>query len=186
MASYKLPLKSLSFGVQEFKYVLNASFFNEIEECEVSAATIEALVVIDRKSDDIFQCDFSFKGTITIPCDRCLDDMNMPVNVRYHLSVKVSDRWDDSRDNVLVIPDTQRELDIAPLMRDTVLLAIPIQHTHAEGECNQEMLDRLNLLSATEIADDKEMQESEETKEENYRLGDNPRWDALKKLIDNN
>lgn len=185
MASYKLPLKSLSLGIQKFKYHLNADFFNEIEATEVHAAQVEALVTVDRKSDEIFQVDFAFHGTLTIPCDRCLDDMQHDVDTGYQLSVKEGDEYDDSRDNVLVIPDNWREIDLAPLMRDTVLLTIPIKHVHPDGECNMEMLERLNQHSTGSTNDD-DLNRGEEHKEETFSLGDDPRWEALKKLKDNN
>ena len=187
MASYKLPLKSLSFGIQEFKYHLNTQFFAEMEAIDVHAGDIEAVVVVDRKSDDLYQLDFTLKGTLSITCDRCLDDMEHEVDTTYRLSVKEGDDYDDSRDGVLVIPCNWRELDLAPLMRDTALLTIPIKHVHPDGECNVAMLEQLNDLSATSVQDDDDMREGADgTQEENYSLGDDPRWDALKKIKDKN
>lgn len=75
MASYKLPLKRLSLGVQEFTYHLGKDFFNDIEPLEVRGGNVDAVVSVDRKSDDIYQIEMTLKGEITIPCDRCLDDM---------------------------------------------------------------------------------------------------------------
>lgn len=101
--------------------------------------------------------------------------------------MKEGDDYDDSRDGVLVIPCNWRELDLAPLMRDTALLTIPIKHVHPDGECNVAMLEQLNDLSATSVQDDDDMREGADgTQEENYSLGDDPRWDALKKIKDNN
>ena len=167
---------------------MDAAFFNAIEATDVRCASIEANVKVDRKSDDIFQFSFTMEGTITIPCDRCLDDMQQAVATTYNLTVKEGETYDDSDDDVLVIPSAWRELDITPLMRDTVLLTIPIKHVHPEGECNAQMLERLDSVRAS-IADDEEMR-SESIDDNNETTNDSsatdPRWDALKKLKDNN
>lgn len=181
MASYKLPLKRLSLGVQEFTYHLGKDFFSDIEPLEVRGGNVDAVVSVDRKSDDIYQIEMTLKGEITIPCDRCLDDMQWAVDTSYDLSVKEGDEYDDSVDNVLTIPSHWRELDLAPLLRDTVLLTIPIKHVHPEGGCNAQMLER---LSQHMTADEPLRPGREDTG--SYNLGDDPRWEALRKLKDNN
>ena len=185
MASYKLPLESLSLGIQEFSYHLDAHFFNDIEATEIREASVEVTVTAHRSSDELFQLHFAIKGHVVIPCDRCLDDLKWPVDISYRLSVQEGDAFDDSLDNVLVIPSSWRELDLAPLMRDTVLVDIPIKHVHPDGECNDEMVNRLVEHRAS-LSDDEVMRSVEETQEGNFTLGDDPRWEALRKLKDNN
>ncbi len=183
MASYKLPLGSLSFGVQEFSYILDAEFFNAIEQSDVVDARVEATLVVDRKRDDIYQLDFAMKGVIVVPCDRCLDPMELPIDTSYSLSVKGGDELDDSKDGVLVIPANWRDLDLAPIMRDTVLLCIPIMHTHPEGKCNPDMMSHLGGHLADEGFDEHaDGTDGDDT----FILGDDPRWAALKKLSENN
>lgn len=186
MASYKLPLKSLSLGVQEFTYHLGVDFFSDIEPLEVRGGNVDAVVSVDRKSDDIYQIEMTLKGEITIPCDRCLDDMTWPVDTSYDLSVKEGDEYDDSRDNVLTIPSHWRELDLEPLLRDTVLLTIPIKHVHPEGGCNAQMLERLSQHMAAMGSDEQMRSDEGHDDTGSYTLGDDPRWEALRKLKDNN
>lgn len=191
MASHKLPLKTLSIGVQEFNYHLDAAFFNDVEATDVREASVDAVVKVDRKDDEIYQLSFEFSGEITIPCDRCLDDMQLPVATTYNLTVKEGEEYDDSDDEVLVIPGHWRELDLTPLMRDTVLLTIPIMHAHPEGECNPQMLDRLEQIRAVNITDDEQLYDPEagvdnEETANNSSDDIDPRWAALKKLKDNN
>ena len=193
MASYKLPLKSLSIGVQEFNYHLNAAFFNDIEATDVREASVDVVVKVDRKDDSIYQLSFEFGGELTIPCDRCLDDMWHTVDATYDLTVKEGEEYDDSDDEVLVIPGHWRELDLTPLMRDTVLLSIPIMHAHPEGECNEQMLDRLEQMRAVNITDDEQLHDAEGGIDQEVTTNKSsddddidPRWAALKKLKDNN
>ena len=187
MASYKLPLNALLIGVQEFTYHLNASFFNDVESTELSSANVDARVSVDKKDVGIYRFSFRFSGEITIPCDRCLDDMTLPVSATYDLTVKEGDEYDDSDDKVLVIPGHWRELDLTPLMRDTVLLTIPLMHTHPSGSCNEQMLTKLQQMRAVNVTDEQLYGSAPDTETTN-RSSDaiDPRWAALKKLKDNN
>lgn len=184
MASYKLPLKSLSLGIQQFSYRLGDAEFVIEEPSDVKRADVAVTLEVERKSEDIFVLRFDFNGSITITCDRCLDDMDLPVETDYEISVKMGDAYDDSRDNVLVVPSHWRELDLLPLMRDTVLLTIPIKHVHADGECNEAMMKKLSEMRA-DLDDDEAVAATDES-EKTFTLGDDPRWAALKKLNDNN
>ena len=173
-ASYKLPLKSLPLGKQEFNYHLDGPFFNEIERSEVTSGSVDVALTVTRDKDDMMELDFVCKGVITVPCDRCLDDLELPVQADYHLTVKLGEQLDDSVDNMLEVPAHWRELDLEPVMRDTVLLTIPIMHCHDEGDCNPEMMAR--LAEATPSA---------EAGEEAGQPADT-RWQALEKLKGNN
>ena len=185
MASFKLPLNGLSLGFQAFDYHLGDDVFNENETPDAHHGDVEVHLEVERKTNDIFVLHFDFSGIITIACDRCLDDMAWKVETDYEISVKMGEEYDDSRENVLIIPSQWRELDLLPLMRDTVLLTIPIKHVHAEGECNQLMLEKLGAHKA-DFDDDNGASDDAANEENTFTLGDDPRWEALKKIKDNN
>ena len=169
MASFKWKLKSLPFDSEQINYHLDSDFFNEIESTEISAACIDARVEMTRKSDSRYELSIACTGEVTIPCDRCLADMTHKVDATYRLSVnQEGDMLDDSNDGVLIIPESWHELDVAPLIRDTVLLNIPLMHAHAPGECDPDMMERLKQLETSD--------------EEPASQDVDPRWDALRKL----
>ena len=181
MASFKLNLKALPFESQSVTYRLGADFFPDDEPAEVIAADIEVEAVIARKSECDYELSLSCHGTLTIPCDRCLDPMAHQVDTTYRLSVRQEgESLDDSRDNLLVVPEQWRELDIEPIVRDSVLLTIPIMHTHAPGECNEQMMEQLQSHHAQpggEASGQSDGGDDQAT---------DPRWDALRKLKNNN
>lgn len=186
MASFKLPLKSLSLGVQDFNYHLGDDVFNETETIDAHHGDVNVQLSVERKTNDIFQLHFEFDGHITISCDRCLDDMEWEVETDYDISVKFGEDYDDSRENVLVIPSHWRELDLLPIMRDSVLLTIPIKHVHPEGECNELMMERLGAHKADLDDDNRADSDADNENEKTFTLGDDPRWEALKNFKDNN
>jgi len=185
LAQMKLSIASLPFGSQQFDYHVDGKFFNEIEVSEVRSGSVDVAISVTHTQEGIYDLDFVCNGVITIPCDRCLDDMELPVDATYHLTVKIGDTLDDSLDNVLVIPSSWRTLDLEPIVRDTVLLTIPMMHVHSPGECNEEMLGRLEQHSARGYNSDEDFDEPPHS-ESSADSDIDPRWAALRQLKENN
>ena len=172
----KLKIKTLPFGTHAVECHLDESFFNNDEQTEVRRADVDVTLEVTRKSENTYHLEISCHGTVTIPCDRCLDDLDLPVDVDYRLNVEqMGTELDDSNEELLIVPSEWRELDTAPIVRDTVLLAIPMTHSHEnEEDCNADMLDVLDI-HRVEAVPDGDDNDSETT-------GTDPRWEALKKL----
>ena len=173
----KLKIKTLPFGTHAVECHLDESFFNLDEQTEVRRADVDVTLQVTRKSENTYHLEIACDGTVTIPCDRCLDDLDLPVEVDYSLNVEqMGTELDDSNDELLIVPSDWRELDAAPIVRDTVLLAIPMTHCHEnEEDCNVDMLDLLDSHLAEAVPDDVDDDQSETTSTD-------PRWEALKKL----
>lgn len=177
MASFKLKLRALPFDTQTITKHLDGDFFNQIEKTEVRNASVDVTLQVTRKSENTFALAISCAGELTLPCDRCLEDMSHTVDADYVMTLRQEgDQLDDTADEVLVIPETWSEFDAATLVRDTVLLTIPLVHTHPDGECDPKMMEHLNRLST-----DNGPLDSDITTD---GAGD-PRWEALRQLKDN-
>jgi uncharacterized metal-binding protein YceD (DUF177 family) len=172
----KLKIKTLPFGTHTVECHVDESLFNTDEQIEVRRADVNVTLLVTRKSEDTFRLEISCDGTVTVPCDRCLDDLDLPVEADYSLNVEqMGTELDDTNDELLIVPADWRELDAAPLVRDTVLLSLPMTHCHEnEDDCNAAVLDVLENHRVEAVPDDDD-QESETT-------GTDPRWEALKKL----
>jgi uncharacterized metal-binding protein YceD (DUF177 family) len=171
----KLKIKTLPFGTHTVECHVDESFFNTEEQTEVRRADVDVTVEVTRKSETTYHLEISCRGTVTIPCDRCLDDLDLPVDVDYRLNVEqMGTELDDSSDELLIVPSEWRELDTAPLVRDTILLSIPMTHCHEnEDDCNAIMLDVLDSHRVEAVPEDDDNSET---------TGTDPRWEALKKL----
>ena len=171
----KLKLKTLPFGTHAIDCHLDESFFNIDEQNEVRRADVNVNLKVTRKSETTYRLEIACNGSLTIPCDRCLDDLDLPVEIDYALNVEqMGTELDDTSDELLIVPSEWRELDAAPIVRDTVLLAIPMTHCHEnEDDCNADMLELLDSHLAEAVPDDDSQSETTST---------DPRWEALKKL----
>lgn len=137
-SKYNIPLKTLSNGTYEYEYQLDKQFFADMDSADIRDAALDVKVTV--KYDGVaYDLDFVIKGEITILCDRCLDEMQWPIDATYHITVKYGDDYRDDSDDVIEIPYRDTQLNVSYMIYDTVTLAIPIKHVHPVGQCNKQM-----------------------------------------------
>lgn len=190
-SEYKLPLKSLSEGTYEYHYTLDKRFFDNMESTEIRDAAVNVDLKVIYKNG-VYDLSFTFTGTVIVACDRCLDDLEIPIETSYHVTVKYGDAFRDDSDEFIEIPESDSYLNVAYMMYDTVSLAIPIKHVHPLGKCNRAMSSLLKK-HRTHISGDTDAElEDSLIDEMEYSIDENlasdepekpstdPRWDALK------
>lgn len=170
---------------ETFEYRLDNEFFANIDGPEVQRGKVDVTLNVKRTAT-VFELRFHLSGVIYIPCDRCLDDMEQIVDTDEELFIKLGHDYIEESDNMLTIPENDGELNVAWFLYEFIALTIPIKHVHPYGQCNREMSERLQKMSAKRIEDDEDMDEipdyiEDDATEEEERPTD-PRWDALKKL----
>lgn len=177
---------SLPQGVHEYEFHLDKLFFENMENPDIHDADLTVRLTVNHKAD-LYQMDFAVTGTITLICDRCLDDLVMPVDTTYSIAVRYGDDYNDDSDDLLIIPQSDADLNVAYMIHDTVALTIPIKHVHPMGKCNRQMSAMLKKHRARRPDDeDAELEEtlidemdSMDTPDEQMT---DPRWDALKNI----
>lgn len=176
--AYKLPLKSLAPGVHEFDYTVDKQFFVNMEYTDVRDADMAVHLTIDYHGD-IYRLNFEIAGTLTMLCDRCLDDLILPIDTSYNINVEYGDDYNDESDDLLVIPTSDNDLNVAYMIFDTIVLQIPMKHVHPAGQCNRAMSALLKKHRAGTDAIEDELLDSVE---EDGDAPIDPRWDALRGL----
>lgn len=184
---FQLPLQSLPEGEHSYSYHLGKQFFDDMESADVRDADVNVELTVVHKGD-AYDLTMHLVGTLTVLCDRCLDDMELPVDTVYHIMVKYGDTYRDDSDDILEIPQSDASLNVAYMLFDTASLAIPIKHVHPSGKCNKQMSDVLRRHSALTINDDDDdddayEQEADDDANDGGYASTDPRWDALKGLI---
>ena len=164
----KIDLKSLKEEETSLEFDLNDSYFEALDNAEVKKGSLHVSVSI-RKATGFFELSFHTVGTIIIPCDRCLDDMDLPVETDNRLLVKLGSEYSEE-DEIIVVLENEGILDMSWFIYEFVALVIPIRHVHAPGKCNPAMTQALEELSADRSSDEESAQEID------------PRWEALLKL----
>jgi len=152
LEQFKINLKGLTDEVTALDYDLDDQFFEALDGSEVKQGTLHVSVSI-RKTSGFFELQFHTEGTVTVTCDRCLDDMEQPIEANNRLVVKLGAAYSEEDDVITVLED-EGILDTSWLIYEFVVLAIPIKHVHAPGKCNPAMSQVLEELSADRSSDE--------------------------------
>ena len=168
LESLKIDLKGLVSEETTLAYDLDDTYFEALDGAEVKRGSLHVSVSI-RKVTGFFELLFHADGTVVVPCDRCLDDMEQPVETENRLIVKFGSEYSEE-DDVIVVPEDEGILDMSWIIYELVALVIPIRHVHAPGKCNSAMTKALEELSADRSSDEESVQPID------------PRWEKLKNL----
>lgn len=168
LESLKIDLKGLKDEETSLEFNLDDSFFGALDSADVKKGSLHVSVSI-RKATGFFELNFHTDGIVIIPCDRCLDDMEQPVETDNRLIVKLGSNYSEE-DDIIVVPEDEGILDTSWIIYEFVALAIPIRHVHAPGKCNPAMTEALEELSADRSSDEESIQAVD------------PRWEKLLKL----
>ena len=137
---FTIPLNGLTAGRKEFQWKVGKEFFDSFESDEIFDAQLDASVFAE-KSGRCVNIDCDVTGTVTVECDRCLDDLDMPVDVRIRIAVRfgagsdAGDVMEDGRE-VVFVPEDDTRLDMSQIIYDYVCLSLPMQRWHGPGGCN--------------------------------------------------
>ncbi len=163
--AYKVQLAGLQEGRFEQEMKVDTTFFKNMENTDVISADVRVLLTIDHKHD-AYKLSLKCEGQLQVPCDRCLDPVEIPVDTTFDVTVKYGPTYSDEADDVLVIPYEDTSLNVAYMIYDTLMLTIPLRHVHAPGKCNRAMTAMLRSHRHPGGGDADEEQLAEETLEE--------------------
>lgn len=138
----------------------------------------------------MFEMNFRINGVVMVPCDRCLDDMEVPIETQNRLSVKFGKEYAEESEEIVVIPEDEGSINLAWFLYEFVALTVPMKHVHPPGKCNKGMSSKLRKHTA-KSADDIDNEDDSFESDDDIVINDDdvtdvtdPRWDALKGLID--
>jgi uncharacterized metal-binding protein YceD (DUF177 family) len=169
---FNIPVSGLKEGHHTFDFEIDKAFFEMFEESEIEEGVLVAVTEIEKGSSYL-DLEIKISGTVRICCDRCLEMFDFPVECTNRLLVKFGDARDDNDPEIITIPRDEYDLDLKQYFYEFIYLALPIQRIHpddAEGNstCDPIMLQKLR----------------EHLIEEEIKI--DPRWDELKKLMNDN
>lgn len=162
---YILPLKGLGAGNHTFTFEVDNDFFAAFPDSPVDKAEVQLELALDKRPN-LLVLDFSFRGWVGEKCDRCLAQIQLPVEGENQLLVKFGEPEEENEDeDVVYIPVETSAWSVAQFAYEYILLGIPMIKMCEEADdtyCDKEMLSYL---------------ENKESVDENTH---NPLRDALK------
>ena len=167
-----IPLLGRKEGRHTFDFEIGEAFFEEFEGSEITGACLLANVVMLKRSNHI-DLTVTISGSVSICCDRCLDFFPQPLLSENRIILKYGRRDEEEDPDIITIAPDEPEFDLKQHIYEYICLALPIKRVHPDDEagnstCNPEMLKKLN----------EHLIKEEKTED--------PRWNELKKLMNDN
>ena len=170
----RIDLMQVNGAPEERKMHLTDDFFEAVGATEVSRGDVDVTPKVSAVGSS-FRVDYSFCGTLVLPCDICLDDMAQPVEGSGSLVVRLGKEPSEDGDTI-VIDENEGMLDMAWYVYESIALSIPIRHVHETGKCNVAMTE----LTREYIADSDGERAAARSSDEEQDI--DPRWAKLKDL----
>lgn len=174
-SAYQINYLSLPNGKHEFQFEANDSFFESFEYGEIRKGSVVVKVLFEKKTN-MSILDINFSGMVKTDCDRCLDEIEIPVKGEFRLVAKESTEssaQDAENEDLIVLSPNEHHIELSNHIHEFIHLLLPMHRECADtpkGKCNQEIEAKLKQINI---------------KNENTASSD-PRWDALKNLKLNN
>lgn len=159
LKEFCIPFKGLKSGSHHFEFKLDKAFLEAIGDEEL--IDVEADVEVEMtKTAQMLTFDVAIDGVAYVECDRCLDELEYPVETEDTLYVKFSEEEIEFDGEVMWLNPADDQLDLSGYIYETLLLSLPYQRVHENiEECNQEMIARFKIVSEEEFEEMTEPQE---------------------------
>lgn len=170
LRNYDIVFSGQKNGKHEFQFEIDKTFFQLFDtEQEFTEPKIVADVLMDKHTT-FLEVNIKTSGTVNLVCDITNENFEHPIENELTVLVKFGAGYDDSEEDVITIPMTDHAFNVAQLIYEVVMLAIPMKKI--SPNVSDEDLEILEKFSPKDEVD--EEPESD------------PRWEALKKLKDKN
>ena len=166
----------------EYEYQLDNQFFADLDAFEVQKGQVNVSLKV-RKTSGVYQLDFHTEGKVIVICDRCLDEMEQEIESDDRLRVKLGDEFSEM-DDMVVVPEEDGYINVAWFIYEFIALSIPMKHVHAPGKCNKDMVNKLSKHLRVKGDEEEGLDDIEDASDESREI--DPRWNELKKILDNN
>ena len=177
LAPFRIPFVGLKPGRHDFRMEVDSLFFDSFPSSETNQIGGLADVMLDKLGSKM-DCVVNFKGSATLPCDRCLADVIVDVEFTERLVVQLGETTNTEEDIWILGPECH-ELDISQPVFEWIHLHLPSRRVHATlDDCDSEVVAYLHANSETYS----EALGSSDGEGEDEDDGIDPRWNALKDL----
>lgn len=137
---FVILVKGLPAGRHDMSFRVDKELFTRFGNNQVHDASVNVELKL-FKGTEIIEIESFIKGDLVVECDRCLEELTLPVETKATLVVKF-ERGDNDidSDEVIVLDPADGELDMSQFLYDYICLSLPIKRVHEQGKCNPEMI----------------------------------------------
>lgn len=148
---YSIALAGLKNGHHEFRFEVGKNLFDAFGSAEIKDGDCRVEVDMER-SEAMLMLDIRITGHVVVACDRCLEDCRIPIDFESTLPVRFSEQEHEYDGEELWLVPGEEEVDLAQYIYESIVLSLPYQRVHPDGECDPDMLKRFRIVSDEEFA----------------------------------
>ena len=145
LSEYTIKFEGLRQGTHFYEFNVDNTFFEEFDCFEFEKSFIKIDLEFEIQST-MMLLTFIIAGTITVPCDRCLDMVDVDVDGEEKLIIKFGNEEYDETDEILILPQHEHELNVAKYIYEFINVNLPQKRKHIECLCNQNVIDKLEKV----------------------------------------
>ena len=175
--AYRVDLLSSKLQNSRLEWNLDDSFFEALDGL-IHCGNIHT-VVDCQNTGSLFRFQISSEGVITVPCDRCLADLELRIETSDELLVKLGEEYSDEGDCVIV-PETEGYINLAQFIYEFIALSMPITVCHEPGKCDESMMQQLSKHQVARSNQEDDEDYGSNADGDSQSVDD--RWAALKNL----
>ena len=135
-------LDQLEIGEHLFDFQLDSTYLTAVENTELLGGAVDVKVRLILREDD-FAVDMDIVGQVQVTCDRCLDAMDVEVDIY---------------EEEMELEEEVKQLDLAWLAYELIIVNLPLVHSHQDGGCNPDMDALLQNHLCTALDDDNDIE----------------------------
>lgn len=171
---YNVSFSGLNHGKHTFEFEISQAFFDLFDfDQDFQNPDVLINLVLDKHST-FLELNLTAEGHVNVVCDITDETYAQPIQGEMDLMVKFGPEFDDSDDEILVIPEGENEINVAQLIYELILLSIPLKRVNPNLDSEQAQ-NAIDLLEKYAPKVDEENQSEDKSND--------PRWDSLKELF---
>ena len=140
---FDIKISNLSNGTHSFKFEVDDDFFDDREDSLVQAGNLTAEVELD-KNNNTWKLHMILKGTVQQTCDRCLNEIQCPINGVFDLVLKSGELpVDDFSSEIEFIAPGAIKINVACYIYECLHLSLPLQvfcDQQSGNTCDEEVI----------------------------------------------
>lgn len=166
MDQFVIPFSGLKTGSYQYDFDIEDEFFGNFDQSEIRRGKLKVSVELERQQRMLVFL-FRITGSVVVPCDRCLAEFDQAIEGNERLIVKFGEQHGEETEDIFIITENEHSFDLAPFIYEYVNLLVPFRRIHGEDSEGNSLCDPEVTRYIREVDEDKT----------------DPRWDALKGLI---
>ena len=143
MKRYIIDAQTLRQPSFEADIEVGHELLEAMDVADISLLKVELQIAGQSVQSNKIEIHIKGNATVTLPCDRCLDDLTLNYPVEESMTVFIGSEavpFDGYEQTV----QTGDCVNLAQFIYDSIMVQMPIIKTHPIEECNQEMVARIS------------------------------------------